>query len=65
MKREKIIPITIIAVVVIVMVAAGVYFAVNPAAWQQVLAQMDITTPEAGRVIATGFTEAEQASISP
>ena len=65
MKREKIIPITIIAVVVIVMVAAGVYFAVNPAAWQQVLAQMDIATPEAGGMMASGFIEAEQVSISP
>jgi len=65
MKREKIVPIIIIAVVVVAMAAAGIYFATNPAAWQQMLAQMDIATPEAGGMTASGFIEAEEVSISP
>jgi len=65
MKRKRIVPIIIIAVVVIAAAAAGIYFATNPAAWRQVLMQVDLAEPEAGGLTASGFVEAEEVAIAP
>ncbi|MEA3338872.1 MAG: efflux RND transporter periplasmic adaptor subunit [Chloroflexota bacterium] len=65
MKREKMVPIIIIAAVVIAVVAAGIYFATNPAAWQQVLAELDLAEPKAEGLMASGFIETEEVVISP
>jgi len=65
MKRERIVPIIIIAVVVVVGAVAGVAFAANPAAWQQMLVKLDRAEPEAGGLMASGFIEAEEVAIAP
>jgi HlyD family secretion protein len=65
MKRERIVPIAIIGVVVLVGAAVGVYFAVNPAAWRQTLADLDLAEPEAGGLMASGFIEAEEITVAP
>jgi len=65
MKRERIVPIAIIGVVVLVGAAVGIYFAVNPAAWRQALADLDLAEPEAGGLMASGFIEAEEITIAP
>ncbi|MFQ6102330.1 MAG: HlyD family secretion protein [Anaerolineae bacterium] len=65
MKREQIVPSIIIAVVVIVVAAAGIYFATNPDAWRQVLVQMEMATPKAGGLTASGFIEAEEVAVAP
>ncbi len=64
MKREKIVSI-IVVVVAIVVAVAGIYFATNPAAWQEVLVQMELAEPEAEGLMASGFIEAEAVSIAP
>ena len=65
MKRKQIVPIIIVAVAVIVAAAAGIYFAMNPTAWSQVLRQLEVTEPETGGLTASGFIEAEEISIAP
>ena len=68
MKREKIVPIIIIAVVVTVAAVAGIYFATNPTAlraWQQTLTELNVVEPEADGLMASGFIEAEEVSIAP
>ncbi|RLC88541.1 MAG: hypothetical protein DRI79_07685 [Chloroflexi bacterium] len=65
MKREQIVPIIIIAVVVISVVGVGIYLATNPAVRQQVLAQLELAKPEAGGLTASGFIEAEELDIAP
>ena len=65
MKREKIVPIVIIAVAVIVVATAGIYFAMNPDAWSDVMVQMELAEPEAGGLVASGFIEAEEINIAP
>ncbi len=65
MKRKRIVPIIIIAVVVIGVAVAGVYFATNPAAWEQALVQLALAEAEPGDLTASGFIEAEEVSIAP
>ncbi len=65
MKREKMVPIIIIAVVVIAVVVGGIYFAANPAAWQRMLAELELAEPEVEGLIASGFIEAEEIAIAP
>ncbi|MEE8392016.1 MAG: efflux RND transporter periplasmic adaptor subunit [Anaerolineae bacterium] len=64
MKRERIVPIIIIAIIVIGVVAAGIYLATNPAILDQVLAEMELTEPETGGLTASGFIEAEEATVA-
>ncbi len=65
MKREKIVPVVIIVVVVAILATAGIYFATHSDVWQQVLVQMEIATPEAGGLTASGFIEAEEVAVAP
>ena len=64
MKREKIVPIVVIAVAVIVVAAAGIYFAMNPDVWSEVIVQMELAEPEAGGLVASGFIEAEEVAVA-
>lgn len=65
MKRERIVPIIIIAIVFIGVAAGGIYLAANPAILDQVLVEMELTEPETGGLTASGFIEAEEVSIAP
>ncbi len=65
MKRDKMVPIAIIAAVVIAAAVAGIYLAANPAARQQVLAQLELAAPETEGLMASGFIEAEEVAIAP
>ena len=65
MKRKRIVPIIIVAVAAIVVVAAGVYFAANPAVWAQALVELELAEPEASGLMASGFIEAEEVAIAP
>ncbi|MCK4316363.1 MAG: biotin/lipoyl-binding protein, partial [Anaerolineae bacterium] len=65
MKRKRIVPIIIVAVVVIIAAVAGVYFATNPVAWRQVQAQLALTETETSDLTASGFIEAEEVTIAP
>ena len=65
MKRERIVPIIIIAMVFIGVAAGGIYLAANPAILDQVLVEMELTEPETGGLTASGFIEAEEVSIAP
>ena len=65
MKRKRIVPIIIIAVVVIAAAVAGIYFATNPAAWRQVQVQLALAETETSDLTASGFIEAEEVSIAP
>jgi len=65
MKQKRIVPIIIIAVVVIVVAAAGIYFTTNPAAWDQVMVQLELTEAETSDLTASGFIEAEEVAIAP
>ena len=65
MKRKRIVPIIIVAVAAIVVVAAGVYFATNPAVWAQALVELELAEPEASGLMASGFIEAEEVAIAP
>ncbi len=64
MERKRIVPI-IIGAAVVVAVAAGIYFATNPAAWRDVSTQLDLAEPETGNLEASGFIEAEEINIAP
>ena len=64
MKRERIVPIVIIGVVVIVVAAGTIYFATNPDARQQMLAEMGLAEREASGLMASGFIEAEEIAIA-
>ncbi len=65
MKRKQIGPIIIVAVFVVGVAAAGIYFVMNPDAWSQVLVQMELAEPEAGGLVASGFIEADKVAIAP
>lgn len=65
MKQKRIVPIIIIAVAVIVVAAAGIYFAMNPDVWSEVMVQMELAEPEAGGLVASGFIEAEEVAVAP
>ena len=65
MKRERIVPVIVVTAVAIVAAAAGIYFAMNPAAWQEVLVQVELAEPEAEGLMASGFIEAEEVTIAP
>jgi multidrug efflux pump subunit AcrA (membrane-fusion protein) len=65
MKQKQIVPIVIIIGVVLIAAAAVIYFLVNPAAWQQVAGQMELTQPKASGLTASGFIEAEEVTIAP
>ena len=64
MKRERIVPIIIVAVVVVAVAAAGIYFATNPTVWQQTLVDMELTKVEEDGLTASGFIEAEEVDIA-
>jgi len=64
MKRKRMVPIIIVAVIVMGVAAAGIYFAANPDVWNQVMVQMELTEPEAGGLVASGFIEAEEVAIA-
>jgi len=65
MKRDKMDPIAIIDADVIAAAEAGIYLAANPAARQQVLAQLELAAPETEGLMASGFIEAEEVAIAP
>jgi HlyD family secretion protein len=65
MKQKQIVPIIIIAGVLIIAAAAVVYFLANPAAWQSVAGQMDLSQPKTNGLTASGFIEAEEVTIAP
>jgi HlyD family secretion protein len=65
MKQKQIVPIVIIAGVVVIAAATGVYFLANPAAWQQVTGQLNLSQPKTSGLTASGFIEAEEVSIAP
>jgi HlyD family secretion protein len=65
MKAERIVPIVIIAVVVLGAVAAGIYFALNPAVWAQALVELDLAQAEETGLTASGFIEAEEVAVAP
>jgi HlyD family secretion protein len=65
MKQKQIVPIVIIAGVVIIAAAAVVYFLANPAAWQQVTGQLNLSQPKTSGLTASGFIEAEEVTIAP
>jgi HlyD family secretion protein len=65
MKQKQIVPIIIIVGVVIIAAATAIYFLANPATWQQVAGQMDLTQPKVSGLTASGFIEAEEVTIAP
>ena len=65
MKREQIAPLIIVAVVVLIIAAAAVYFAANPAAWRDLLVQLELVEPAVPGIAASGFIEAEEIEIAP
>ncbi len=65
MKRERLIPLIIVALVVLAAAAAGFYFFRNPSAWESTLSQLDLAEPTAPGLRASGFIEAEEVDIAP
>jgi multidrug efflux pump subunit AcrA (membrane-fusion protein) len=65
MKQNQIVPIVIIIGVVVIAAAAVIYFLANPAAWQQVTGQMNLSQPQTSGLAASGFIEAEEVTIAP
>jgi HlyD family secretion protein len=65
MKAERIVPIVIIAVIVLGVAAAGIYFALNPAVWTQALVKLDLAEAEEAGLTASGFIEAEEVAVAP
>ena len=65
MKQKQIVPIIIIVGVTIIAAVTATYFLANPAAWQQVAGQMDLTQPKVNGLTASGFIEAEEVTIAP
>jgi HlyD family secretion protein len=65
MKQKQIVPIIIIAGVVVIAAAAAIYFFVNPAAWQKVVGQMNLSQPKTNGLAASGFIETEEVTIAP
>jgi multidrug resistance efflux pump len=65
MRRKRIIPLLIIALVAIIAAAAGFYFYANPAVWQSTLTQLELAEPEAAGLTASGFIEAEEIDMAP
>jgi multidrug efflux pump subunit AcrA (membrane-fusion protein) len=65
MKRQRIIPILIVAMVVVVAGAAGFYFYTNPTVWRRTLTELELAEPQARGLTASGFIEAEEIDIAP
>ena len=65
MKRERIVPVLIIVVIVIGAVAGGVYLSTNPDALSQVMTEMDLAEPEESGLTASGFIEADEVAVAP
>jgi multidrug efflux pump subunit AcrA (membrane-fusion protein) len=65
MKQKQIVPIVIIIGVVVIAAVAVIYFLANPAAWQSVAGQMDLSQPKTTGLTASGFIEAEEVTIAP
>jgi len=65
MKRKRIIPLAIAAVVVAAAAAVGFYFFRNPAAWESTLTELDLAEPTDAGLTASGFIEAEEINIAP
>ncbi len=65
MKRERLVPIIIIVVVLGIGAAAGIYLVNNPAVWKQVTNELALAESETEGLTASGFIEAEEVSIAP
>ncbi len=65
MKREKIAPLIIVIAVALIIAAAAVYFAANPAAWRDLLVSLELAEPAVPGIAASGFIEAEEIEIAP
>jgi multidrug resistance efflux pump len=65
MKRQRTIPILIVALVALIAGGVGFYFYANPTVWQSTLTQLDLAEPEARGLTASGFIEAEEIDIAP
>jgi HlyD family secretion protein len=65
MKQKQIVPIVIIIGVVVIAAVAVIYFLANPAAWQSVAGQMDLSQSKTTGLTASGFIEAEEVTIAP
>lgn len=65
MKRQRIMPIIIVALVAVVAAAAGLYFFRNPTAWHSTLEELELAEPAARGLTASGFIEAEEIDIAP
>jgi multidrug resistance efflux pump len=65
MKRQRIIALIIVALVVLTAGAAGFYFFRNPSAWESTLTQLDLAEPTDAGLTASGFIEAEEVDIAP
>jgi len=65
MKQEQIVPIVVIVVVIAVIAAAGLYFATNPAVWEEVTVQMGLTVEKVSGLGASGFVEVEEVTVAP
>jgi len=65
MKRQRLIPLIIIALVVLIAAGAGLYFYLNPTVWESTLTQLDLAEPTADGLSASGFIEAEEVNIAP
>ena len=63
---KRVIPIAIVLLVLVAVVAAGWwYFTTNPAAWSQLLTELEIQTAAAEEALsASGFIEAEEFSLT-
>jgi HlyD family secretion protein len=65
MKQKQVVPIIIIVGVVVIAAVTAIYFLANPAAWQQVAGQMNLSQPKTKGLTASGFIEAEEVAIAP
>jgi multidrug efflux pump subunit AcrA (membrane-fusion protein) len=65
MKQKQVVPIIIIVGVVVIVAATAIYFLANPAAWQSVAGQMNLSQPKTNGLTASGFIEAEEVAIAP
>ena len=65
MKRQRIILIAIVGLVIVAAGVAAVYFLQNPGALETTLAELDLAEPTSSGLEASGFIEAEEVAISP
>jgi multidrug efflux pump subunit AcrA (membrane-fusion protein) len=65
MKRKRIGLIIVTAVVIVGVAAVGICLAADPGVGRQVLAKLELTKPDTGDLMASGFIEAEEVAIAP